>query len=135
MLNSFQWVGDNNNKGIRWLSLERMTCSKNERELSFCDFNAFKITWVAKQWWHIMTNLNILVARIFKARYFPCSFFQANLENNLSYNWRSLWKSRYVLTLGCGWMIGDGSKIKVMFEPWLRSEGKGWENAPQGQGV
>lgn len=32
-------------------------------------------------------------------------------------------------------MIGDGSKIKVMFEPWLRSEGKGWENASQGQGV
>ncbi|MCI14112.1 putative ribonuclease H protein, partial [Trifolium medium] len=66
--------------------------------------------------------------------YFPrSSFLEANLGNNPSYVWRSLLKSRYVLTLGCRWRIGDGSKIKVMNEPWLRGEGRGWVSAPQHQ--
>ncbi|CAK8544282.1 unnamed protein product [Lathyrus sativus] len=29
------------------------------------------------------------------------------------------------------WRIGDGSKIKVMSDPWLRGVGKVWANAPQ----
>jgi hypothetical protein len=36
---------------------------------------------------------------------------------------------------GCRWIIGDGSKIKVMNDPWLRSIEGGWVKAPQNQGV
>jgi hypothetical protein len=91
---------------------------------------------MAKQDWHIMMYPNTLVARIFKARYFPhSSFLEANIENNPSYVWRSLWKSRHVLTLGCRWRIGDGSKIKVMHDPWLRSERNSWVRSPQVQGM
>jgi hypothetical protein len=91
---------------------------------------------VAKQGWHIMMNPGTLVARIFKARYFPhSSFLEANVGNNPSYVWRCLWKSRCVLTLGCRWRIGDGSTIKVMSDPWLKGVGKGWVQAPQNQGV
>lgn len=76
---------------------------------------------------------NTLVARIFKEKYSPqTSFSKANLGNNPSYIWRSLWKARDVLTLRCRWRFGDGSKIHVMSEPWLRSEGKGWVGAPEG---
>jgi hypothetical protein len=136
MLNSFWWGGGNNNKGIRWLAWERMTGSKSEGGLGFRNFKAFNMAMVAKQGWHIMMNQNTLVARIFKARYFPnSSFFEAKLGNNPSYVWRSLWKSRHILTLGCRWRIGDGSQIKVMLDPWLRNEGKGWMHSPQSQGV
>ncbi|MCH94606.1 ribonuclease H protein, partial [Trifolium medium] len=31
------------------------------------------------------------------------------------------------------WSIGDGSKIKVMEDPWLRDLGRGWVRAPQPQ--
>jgi hypothetical protein len=41
------------------------------------------------------------------------------------------WKSRCVLNLGCSWRIGEGSKIKVMSDPWLRGDCKGWVSAPQ----
>jgi hypothetical protein len=136
MLNSFWWGGGNNNKGIRWLAWERMTGSKSEGGLSFRDFKTFNLAIVAKQGWHIMMNQNTLVARIFKAKYFPnSSFFEAELGNNPSYVWRSLWKSRHILTLGCRWRIGDGSQIKVMFDPWLRNKGKGWMHSPQSQAV
>ncbi|KAI5430112.1 hypothetical protein KIW84_034620 [Lathyrus oleraceus] len=79
-----------------------------------------------------MTKPNTLVARIFKARYFPTSsFFYANLGNNPSFVWRSLWKSCCFLDLGCRWMNDDDSRIKVISDPWLRGVGKGWVNAPQ----
>ncbi|PNX60787.1 hypothetical protein L195_g060354, partial [Trifolium pratense] len=58
---------------------------------------------------------------------------QANIGNNPSYVRRSLWKSRHVLTLGCRWRIGDGSKIKVMHDPWLRGERNSWARSPQVQ--
>ncbi|GAU27412.1 hypothetical protein TSUD_356480 [Trifolium subterraneum] len=31
--------------------------------------------------------------------------------------------------------VGDGSKIMVMKDPWLRGQGRGWVSAPQSQGV
>ncbi|XP_058768667.1 uncharacterized protein LOC131642444 [Vicia villosa] len=89
---------------------------------------------VAKQGWFIMSQPQALVSRIFKARYFPrTSFFDAKLGFNPSYVWRSMWKATEVLTLGCRWSIGDGSKIKVMEEPWLRGIREGCLSGPQKQ--
>jgi ribonuclease HI len=136
MLNSFWWGGGSNNKGIRWLSWERLACAKGEGGLGFRDFKAFNMAMVAKQGWKIMTRTDTLVAKIFKARYFPhSSFLEANLGSNPSYVWRNLWKSCNVIKLGCRWNIGDGSKIKVMDDPWLRGKERGWINAPQPHGV
>ncbi|PNY00873.1 ribonuclease H [Trifolium pratense] len=36
---------------------------------------------------------------------------------------------------GCRWMIGDGSQIKVMNEPWLRGCENCWVSAPQNQNM
>ncbi|MCI38148.1 RNA-directed DNA polymerase (Reverse transcriptase), partial [Trifolium medium] len=91
--------GGTNNKGIRWLSWERLACDKSVGGLGFRDFKAFNMAMVAKQGWKIMTKPETLVAKIFKAR----------------------------------WSIGDGSKIKVMEDPWLRDPGRGWVSAPQPQ--
>jgi uncharacterized protein (DUF2461 family) len=61
---------------------------------------------------------NTLVAKIYKARYFPkTSFFYSHLDSNPCYAWSSIWKSRHVLINSCRWRIGDGTKIKVMNEP------------------
>jgi ribonuclease HI len=136
MLNSFWWGGGANNKGIRWMSWERLACAKDEGGLGFRDFKAFNMSMVAKQGWKIMSRPETLVAKIFKARYFPnSSLLEASLGNNPSYVWRSLWKSCNVLQLGCRWSVGDGSKIKIMTDPWLRGQGSGWVSAPQHQGV
>jgi ribonuclease HI len=91
---------------------------------------------VAKQGWNFMHNPTSLVARLYKARYFPHnSFLSSSLGSNPSFAWRSIWRARQVLMLGCRWQIGDGSKIQLMNEPWLRG-GHGWYlNAPQPQHV
>jgi hypothetical protein len=69
MLNSFWWGGGDNNKGIRWLSWERIACAKMEGGLGFRDFKSFNMAMVAKQGWKIMTRPETLVAKIFKARW------------------------------------------------------------------
>ncbi|XP_058774380.1 uncharacterized mitochondrial protein AtMg00310-like [Vicia villosa] len=99
MLNSFWWGGGRNNKGIRWLAWERMTMMKCEGGLGFRDFKAFNMA--IKQGRNILAKPTSLVARIFKARYFPrSSFLDSKVGNNPSFVWRSLWKAKDVLKLG-----------------------------------
>ncbi|XP_058783149.1 uncharacterized protein LOC131657807 [Vicia villosa] len=136
MINSFWWGGGSNGKGIRWMSWDNLTVSKEEGGLGFRDFRAFNMAMVAKQGWFIMSNPQALVSRVFKARYFPrTTFFDATLGYNPSFVWRGIWKAREVLMLGCRWSIGDGSKIKVMQEPWLRGTNEGCLSGPQVQGA
>lgn len=79
---------------------------------------------VAKQTWHILQNPETLVAKLIKARYFPRStLFEAPLGYSPSFAWRSIWKARQVLLLGCRWRIGGGDKIRIMSDPWLRGNG------------
>jgi hypothetical protein len=136
MINAFWWGGGSNNRGIKWLAWDKLACPKVEGGLGFRDFHSFNMAMVAKQGWNFMHNSTSLVARLYKARYFPKnSFLESNIGNNPSFAWRSIWKARQVLSYGCRWQIGDGSKIKVMHEPWLRTSEECCLNAPQNQNV
>jgi hypothetical protein len=136
MLNSFWWGGGANNKGIRWLAWDRMTHPKAQGGMGFRDLHAFNLAMIAKQGWNILTKPHSLVAKIYKARYFPkSSFFDSNIGSNPNYAWRGIWKSRSILLNGCRWRIGNGASIKVMNEPWLRDLEGAWVPSPQDQGV
>jgi hypothetical protein len=136
MMNSFWWGGGANNKGIRWLAWDRMTHPKSQGGMGFRDLHAFNMAMIAKQGWSIMTKPHTLVARLYKARYFPnSSLFDSKIGHNPSYAWRGIWKARCILMNGCRWRIGSGSSIKVMNEPWLRDVDGAWIPSPQNQGV
>jgi hypothetical protein len=136
MMNSFWWGGGANNKGIRWLTWDRMIQPKAQGGMGFRDLHAFNLAMIAKQGWNIMTKPHTLVARIYKARYFPnSSFFDSKIGHNPSYAWRGIWKARHILMNGCRWRIGNGNSIKIMREPWLRDIEGAWLPSPQDQGV
>ncbi|CAJ2644561.1 unnamed protein product [Trifolium pratense] len=137
MINAFWWGGGNgNSKGIHWLAWERLACPKDKGGLGFRNFEAFNMAMVAKQAWKILQNPDTLVARLMKARYFPRStVLEASLGYNPSFAWRSIWKARQVLLLGCRWRIGGGDKIHVMTDPWLRGNGERWIPSPQPEGM
>jgi hypothetical protein len=46
-----------------------------------------------------------------------------------------MWRARQVLLYGCRWQIGDGRKIQIMHEPWLRTSQDCCIRAPQSQNV
>jgi hypothetical protein len=91
MMNSFWWGGGNDNKGIRWMAWDRMTYPKALGGMGFRDLHLFNLAMIAKQGWNIATKPHTIVAKLYKARYFPnSSLFDSQLGHNPSYAWRGL---------------------------------------------
>jgi hypothetical protein len=54
-------------------------------------FHTFNDAFLAKQGWRILTNLDSLLARTYKAKYFPnCHFLHINPGQGSSYTWCSI---------------------------------------------
>ena len=71
--------------------------------MGFGNLQAFNLAMLVKQAWHIMTNPNSLIARIYKAKYFPFSnILGAKLGCSPSYAWRSIYNSLEVIRKGIG---------------------------------
>lgn len=124
MMNSFWWGSkDNNRKGLRWLSWTNMSMSKKLGGLGFRDLYGFNLALLGKHCWNFLSNPNSLVARVFKARYFPnTSFFDANRGGGVSYIWSGIWKAKEVPKKGFKWVLGDGESIRVFEDPWIRGK-------------
>lgn len=57
-----------------------------------------------------MTNHDIIVAKVFKAKYFlSVDFLDAQLGHNPSFVWRSIHASWVVVKEGLQWRIGNGN--------------------------
>jgi hypothetical protein len=75
---------------------------------------------LGKLGWKFQTDLESLVSRIFKVRYFPNqSYLTATIGYNLSYVWRSILRARFVVRGGARWRIGSGHHIPILDAPWL----------------
>ena len=131
MINAFWWGGRSNNRGIKWMTWERMACPKEFGGMGFRNFKAFNIAMVPKQEWSFLSKPESLVARVFKARYFSrSSFLGAKLGNNPSFAWRSIWNSYQIFLHGCRWTVGNGQQVSVMNDPWVRGVQGSWIQSP-----
>ena len=67
-----------------------------------------------------MTNPHSLVARIYKARYYPQSnFLSAKIGGSPSYIWRSILEAQQMLKQGMACRLGTGDLISITEDPWL----------------
>jgi len=124
MLNSFWWGPSGvQNKGIHWLSWDNLSTHKIDGGMSFKSLPVFNLAMLGKQGWRIVTNPNTLIARIYKARYFPrCDFLRSTLGHKPSYVWRSLCNSKFILKAGSRWRIGEGDDISVWYNNWIAGD-------------
>ena len=125
MMNSFWWGhGGPNNRGIHWMSWEKLSMHKNHGGMGFKDLTAFNLAMLGKQGWIFLTEPDSLVSRIYKAQYFPSqSYLTSNLGHNPSYVWRSILKARFIVNGGARWCIGTCSSISILNESWLLNGG------------
>jgi len=87
MMNSFWWGhGRTSQWGIHWMSWEKLSTPNIHGGMSFKDLSAFNLAMLGKQGWKFITKPESLVARIFKARYFPNgTFLTAQIGHNPNY--------------------------------------------------
>lgn len=103
LINGFWWGGGGApGKEIRWLSWDKLCIDKEHGGMRYHNLYVFNMALLGKQGWRLMHNLNSLVARLYKAKYFPhCDFMHASKGSNSSYVWRSIHEARLVLMEGC----------------------------------
>lgn len=122
MLNSFWWGSKSNGgRSVNWFSWDKLCNDKKEGGLGFRLFYCFNLAMLGKHGWRFIADPNALVSCIFRSKYFPRGdFLNAELGCNPSFIWRSIWCAQTVLRRGIRWKIGDGTKVNVWTENWLR---------------
>lgn len=119
MMNGYWWKSNSNNyRGLCWLSWENMSMVKSKGGMGFQDLHGFNLTLLGKHVWNFMNNPNSMVARVFKARYFPHSnLLRASRGGGSSFIWSGIWQAKEALAKGFRWVLGDGSDIDAHCDP------------------
>ena len=120
IMRNFWWGQKEQETKVAWVSWRRMCKSKNSGGMGFRKLQASNLAMLAKQAWRILTNLNSLVARVLKAKYFPIGdVLNAKLGASPSYSWRSIHSSLRVIKEGTRWRVRNGKLIHIWDDKWL----------------
>ncbi|XP_071904274.1 uncharacterized protein [Coffea arabica] len=122
-LMSNYWWGEANGKNkVHWCSWRKLTQSKNMGGLGFKDLMAFNAALLGKQVWRLITQPNLLVSQVMKAKYFPrTSIFRCKVPNTASWIWRSLIGARELMEQGTRRRIGNGNNTNIWEDSWILS--------------
>ena len=75
---------------------------------------------LTKQGWRLLSNLDSLCAKVFKARYYPNGdVLNSKLGCSPSYTWRSIFKGLEVIRKGTHWRVGNERLIHIWKDKWL----------------
>lgn len=103
-----------------WVKWAQLCERKVSGGLGMTKFDLFNQPMLAKQGWNIISNPYSLIARFYKALYFPSTFFlQAKSPTKSSLYWRGLIWGRCLLTKGIGWRVSNGTQINIREDNWL----------------
>lgn len=119
------WWGSGDKRKMAWLSWEQLCKPKNQGGMGFRDLHSFNKVLLGKQCWRILTKPESLMARIFKARYFPHgSFMDATTGSRPSATWSSLLKARGLISRGLRLRIGNGYSTDIWSSPWIPDDNR-----------
>ena len=106
---------------FHWKKWDQLCCSKLDRGLGFKDLEAFNMALLAKQWWRLIQNEDSLSYKVMKAKYFLYRDpNRAKRGPKAFYLWGSLFEGKIVLEQGSIWRVGEGKKIDVWNDRWIK---------------
>lgn len=112
MMRTFLWGQRQQESKIAWVSWKKMCTSKLKGSMGFRNLQAFNLVILTKQGWRLLSNPYSLVAKIYKAKYYPHGdVFNSKLGSNPSYAWRSIFHSLEMIRKGTCWRVGTGRSI------------------------
>ncbi|XP_062006063.1 uncharacterized protein LOC133723263 [Rosa rugosa] len=125
----FWWGSTNDKRKIHWKTWNALCNPKEEGGLGFRSLSNFNSAMLAKQAWRVISNPNSLIARLYKAKYYPTeSFWTAELHTSPSYSWRSIFSTRELLQESVYWQIGNGTQVNIWSDSWVPSLPSGKPN-------
>ena len=121
MLAGFWWGDVGTKRKMHWKQWGQLCISKLDGGLGFKDMEAFNLALLAKQWWRLIHNEDSLVFKVIKAKYFPyTAVSRAKRGPKASYLWSNLLEGKRVADQGSIWRIGDGQKVDVWKDRWIK---------------
>ncbi|XP_030950126.1 uncharacterized protein LOC115974041 [Quercus lobata] len=109
MMKGFWWGQRGQESKISWVSWRKLCNSKLKGGMGFRNLQAFNFAMLAKQGWRLLENPNSLVARIYRAKYYPHGdVLKAGLGSSPSFSWRSIRQGLEVVRKGTRWTVEDG---------------------------
>ncbi|KAL9691837.1 hypothetical protein QQ045_012264 [Rhodiola kirilowii] len=98
------WWHNAKNRGIHWVKADDIYKEKYIGGLGFKRLELMNLALLAKQGWRMIASPDLLVSKIFKAKYFPNSdIFNATCGSRPSYAWRGIYDAMDILKLGVVW--------------------------------
>ncbi|KAL8548930.1 hypothetical protein ACS0TY_007984 [Phlomoides rotata] len=137
MLNSYWWgSGTDVRKGIKWTTWEKLCEHKSNGGMGFRNLHVFNAAMLGKWCWKLVSQLEALVSRALKAKYFlHIGILDTVVGNNPSMVWRGIHPTISLVRRSCRWKIGDGTSIRVWGIPWLNREADFYVRTPIIEGL
>ena len=100
---------------------DKICQTKRKGGLGFRKFSTFQAM-LTKQFWRIQNSPDSLLARTFKAKYFPKTHLQGYIPKpNHSWTWKNIAKPQFA-ELGKGrWLVGSGHQISLNHPDWFHT--------------
>lgn len=88
--------------------------------MGFRDLKAFNTAFLAKQIWRFITNPNLLVSKVVKARYMKNSnWLDQKPPPSASWVWKSIHSAGRIISKGLMKRVGDGENIHIWEDKWI----------------
>ncbi|CAM8965691.1 unnamed protein product [Rhodiola kirilowii] len=103
------WWNNNKGRGIHWLRAEELFKDRCNGGMGFRKLEWMNLALLAKQGWRFLTEPNLLVSQLFKARYYPESdVLSAGVGSRPSYAWRGIVEATEIIKYGADWDANEG---------------------------
>ncbi|KAK6149255.1 hypothetical protein DH2020_016780 [Rehmannia glutinosa] len=114
----FLWSCDPGKNSLHWRRWDEICKNKKEGSLGLRNLKAFNMALLCKQAWRLLSCPSSLLARVFRAKYYPhSSLLDASLGNRPSWSWRSIFGNIALLKIGCRRQIRSGSSTSMWRDP------------------
>ena len=132
MIRRFWWGAENGKRKTCWVAWDIMLRPKSHGGLGFRDMCLFNQALLAHQAWHLLQFPDTLCARLLKAKYFPNgSLVDTVFTGNKSSTWQAIEHGLELLKEGIIWRVGNGTQIRVWWDPWIPRDKSYHPSSPQ----